>query len=36
MKVTISERRVYHKIAEVEIDVPNMKIDELVSNHKNQ
>ena len=28
MKVTISERRIYHKVAEVEIDIPdNIELD---------
>tara|TARA_R100000734_G_C3317770_1_gene111194 strand:+ start:336 stop:602 length:267 start_codon:yes stop_codon:yes gene_type:complete len=30
MKVTISERRVYHKIAEVEIEIPsNIELDDV-------
>tara|TARA_R100001460_G_C3529046_1_gene173323 strand:+ start:314 stop:580 length:267 start_codon:yes stop_codon:yes gene_type:complete len=30
MKVTISERRIYHKVAEVEIDIPdNIELDDV-------
>ena len=29
MKVKVEIRKVYHKIAEVEIDVPNMKYEEV-------
>ena len=29
MKVKVTIRKVYHKIAEVEIDVPNMKYEEV-------